>query len=197
MNLSAEVSPKPLVGDPEVKAAQTLVTENTSQPSLADRVSNFSSWSRATKAKTRILRWIKKDKSDHLTTVTEQNKAECVIVKAIQNETYKDEMDQISQKKNLSQNDELDTLDPFMGKDGLLKVGGRLGNSSLPYSLKHPTVLPKSPPKTKMIIADCHERKGFTMNEMRERGFWIPNMRKVVASCIQGCFICRKHRRPV
>ena len=117
--------------------------------------------------------------------------------RALQNETYREEIDQTSQGKNVSQTNELYTLDPFIGEDGLLKVGGRLSNSTIPYSLKHPTVLPKSPPKTKMIIADCHERKGFTINEIRERVFWIPNMRKVVASCIQQCFICRKHRRPV
>ncbi|KAK0130926.1 Beta-1,3-galactosyltransferase 2 [Merluccius polli] len=147
----------------------------------------------------RLLRWVDKDKSNHLATVIERKKAECVIVKALQRDTYKNEIHTIGQGRNVSQINELYALDPFIEEDGVLRVG--LGNFASPYAFRHPMVIPKSHPITKMIIADCHEKvkhqgKGFTMNEIRANGFWIPGLNKVVASYIRQCVICRKHRRP-
>ena len=147
---------------------------------------------------------MRKDKSNHLATVTEKKTAGCVIIKALENEVYKEEKNTIKQGKVVPQTNELYTLDPFIGEDGVLKVGGRLGNSSSPDAFKHPMVIPKGHPITKMIIADCHEKvthqgKGFIMNEIRSNGFWIPGMNRVVASYIQHHLrvICRKQRRPV
>lgn len=203
IDFPADTPPELSVGDPEVKVARVLSVNSrpTDQSSLPDRLSKFSSWSRATRAVARLLRWINKNKGNYLTTVTERRKAERVIVKAVQREAYEDEMSIISQGKNVPQNNELYTLDPFIGEDGVLMVGGRLDNSSSSYTFKHPMVLPKSHPITKMIIADCHEKvkhqgKGFSMNEIRSNGFWIPGLNKVVASSIQQCVICRKQRRP-
>ncbi len=84
----------------------------------------------------------------------------------------------------------------------MLKVGGRLHHSSLPSSLKHPTIIPREHHVTKLIIAHCHERvnhqgKGFTMNEIRSNGYWIPKLSQTVASYIRQCVFCRKQRRPV
>lgn len=141
-----DILPELSVGDPEVKVARVLTTDSTNQLSLIDRLSDFSSWSRATRAIARHLRWINKDKSNHLATVIERKKAECVIVKALQRETYKDEIKTISQGKNVPQNNELYALDPFIGEDGVLKVGGRLGNSSSPYAFRHPMVITRATP---------------------------------------------------
>lgn len=93
------------------------------------------------------------------------------------------------------------TLDPFIDNDGLLKVGGRLRNSASQDTLKHPAIIPKNHPITKMIIAHHHENvkhqgKGLTINEIRANGFWIQGINKVVARYIGQCFVCRKLRRP-
>lgn len=93
-------------------------------------------------------------------------------------------------------------LDVFLDKDNVLKVGGRLRHSSLPSSFKHPTIIPREHHIAKLIIAQCHERvshqgKGFTMNEIRSRGYWIPRLNQEVASYIRQCVFCRRQRRPV
>ncbi|KAL0147546.1 hypothetical protein M9458_057147, partial [Cirrhinus mrigala] len=77
-----------------------------------------------------------------------------------------------------------------------------LHHSSLPCSFKHPTIIPREHHITKLIIAHCHERvnhqgKGFTMNEIRANGYWIPKLSQTVASYIRQCVFCRKQRRPV
>ena len=88
------------------------------------------------------------------------------------------------------------------GEYGVLKVGGRLGNSTSTCAFKHPMIIPKGHSITNMIIADYHEKvkhqgKGLSMNEIRSNGFWIPGMNRVVTSCTHQCVIYRKHRRPV
>lgn len=80
-------------------------------------------------------------------------------------------------------------------------MGGRLRHSSLADLFKHPTVIPKEHHVTTLIIAHNHEKtkhqgKGFTMNEIRSSGYWIPGMSRAVASYIHQCVTCRRLRRP-
>lgn len=72
-------------------------------------------------------------------------------------------------------------------------------NSSLTDSFKHPVVIPKEHHVTKLIIAHKHEKtkhqgNGFTVNEIRASGFWIPGMSRAVTSFIHQCVICHKLR---
>lgn len=65
-----------MIGDPEVRSASAFNTRTTEQVSLADRLRRFSSWSIATRAIAWILRRICKNKSNSLTSATEQEHAE-------------------------------------------------------------------------------------------------------------------------
>ncbi|XP_063994277.1 uncharacterized protein LOC135171578 [Diachasmimorpha longicaudata] len=47
-------------------------------------------------------------------------------------------------------------LSPFLDKDGLLRVGGRLTNAHIPYSQRHPLILPCKHPVTDHIIRNEH-----------------------------------------
>ncbi len=190
------------VGDPEVRKVQTLSTETVEHTSLSDRLTKFSSWSRAVSAVARLRRYLLKDKSKTLTTVTERQNTETVIIKDLQRQAYQNEIETLNKGKQLPKNNNMYNLDVFLGKDNVLKVGGRLHHSSLPSSLKHPTIIPREHHVTKLIIAHCHERvnhqgKGFTMNEIRSNGYWIPKLSQTVASYIRQCVFCRKQRRPV
>lgn len=93
------------------------------------------------------------------------------------------------------------SLDVFLDKDGVLTVGGRLCNSSLPDSIKHPAIIPKDHHIAKMIIAHHHKRmkhqgKGLTINDIRSHGYWIPGINRAVASYIRQCVTCRRLRKP-
>lgn len=189
------------VGDPEVRGAQTLNTETTEQVSLADRLSGLSSWSRATRAVARILRRVNKDKSNSLSTVKEREDAERLIVKDLQRQVYPDELKLLRKGTQLPLYSEFRRLNAFQDEDGVIKVGGRLGDSNLPYVVKHPAIIPKGHHITKMIIAHYHERvqhqgKGMTINEIRSKGYWIPGIGRAVASHLRQCVTCRKLRRP-
>ena len=91
-------------------------------------------------------------------------------------------------------------LDPFLDKDGNLRVGGRLTMSySLHYRVKHPMILPKKGHVTHLVIKHCHEKvahqgRGMTVNEVRSRGFWIVGISSAVSSHIYKCVQCRRLR---
>lgn len=200
--LSPSEVPELQLSDSEVRSFQTLNTKVVEQGSIVNRLCKFSSWSHVVRAIARIQRRINKDKSSGLSTVEERESAECLIVKLLQKHVFHTELKVLSKGAQLSSRNELYNLDPFLDSDGVLKVGGRLSNSSLCHSLKHPVIIPKNHHITRLIIADCHEKvkhqgKGFTINEIRSKGFWIPGINRAVASYVHNCVTCRKHRRPV
>ena len=72
----------------------------------------------------------------------------------------------------------LSTLDPFLDKDGVMRVGGRIRKANLSATLRNPIILPKSSHTTSLIISHVHERthhsgRGITLNELRANGYWI------------------------
>lgn len=96
---------------------------------------------------------------------------------------YKDELKRLKKGLSVSSHSELYPFDSFIDED--LKVGGRLRHSDYPESLKHPAIIPKNHSVTKIIIAHYHEKvkrqgKGFTINEIRSHGYWIPRISKTV-----------------
>ena len=190
------------IGDPEVKKVQTLQTKTVEHVSLTNRLERFSTWSQAVSAVARLRRRLLKDKSNAHSTVSERQTAELVIIKDLQRQTYQEEINTLSNGNQLSSNNKLYHLDVFLDSDAVLKVGGRLGRSAFPSLFKHPTVIPREHHITKLIIAHCHGKvkhqgKGFTTNEIRSNGYWIPGLSQAVTSYIRQCVVCRRLRRPV
>ncbi|KAI3351066.1 hypothetical protein L3Q82_005633 [Scortum barcoo] len=189
IKLSAEEIPELTIGDPEVRHVAVLSTRTTEQVSLVDRLFKFSSWSLATRAVARLLRRISKNKSNDLTTVTERERAEHHVVKDLQRKAYREELHLLSKGNSLPSHSELYSLDAFLDKDGVLRVGGRLRHSSLPESIKHPAIIPKGYHITKMIIAHCHER---TKHQLSSRAIHLEMLNDMSTdSLINGlrCFI--------
>lgn len=92
-------------------------------------------------------------------------------------------------------------MDPILDREGILRLGGRLKNSCLDSSVKHPIIFPKDHHLTTLLISHCHETvkhqgKGMTVNCVRSSGFWIPGIGHAVASYIYKCVKCRRQRRP-
>ena len=79
----------------------------------------------------------------------------------------------------------------FLDDKGLWKCGGRLGNANLPYSTKHPILLPRYHPITLLIVWDAHrhvQHNGVkeTLTEVRTK-CWIVKGRSLVRSTIYRC----------
>ncbi len=74
---------------------------------------------------------------------------------------------------------------------GLWRCGGRLANADLPYSTKHPALLPRNHPLMAMIVKDAHgcvQHHGDkeTLTEIQVK-FWIIKGRSLVRSIVHHC----------
>ena len=90
-------------------------------------------------------------------------------------------------------------LDPFLDPNGLLRVGGRLRNSTLEYQEKHPVLLPKGHHVSKLIIRHFHEKvhhqgRQITSRAVREAGYWAIGAHHMISSLIESCVTCKKLR---
>ncbi|GFU83613.1 uncharacterized protein TNCV_1051741 [Trichonephila clavipes] len=82
----------------------------------------------------------------------------------------------------------------FLDIDGIIKVGGRLKNSSLNPIQKHPILLPKSHHLTNLVIQhfhhiNLHSGPQLTLCCIRQK-FWIPSGRGVVGRLLSKCQTC-------
>ncbi|GFT08341.1 integrase catalytic domain-containing protein [Trichonephila clavipes] len=122
----------------------------------------FSSWNKLKRVVAYCLRFVKncslsacKRRKSFLTTA-ELSEAEKGIVKFIQRDHFSMEVSYLSAGKQLPSTNKLIPLTPFYDDSGIIRVGGRLKNSILADSHKHPILLPKTDHIMNLIISDYH-----------------------------------------
>ena len=98
----------------------------------------------------------------------------------------------------LPKNSKLLSFRPIWDRDrSVIRVGGRMSNSSLTYSQSHPVILDGKHSIAKIIIQSEHLRlmhAGPTLlsSSLNQR-FHIIGARKVIRSITRQCVICRRH----
>ena len=185
-----------LVADPEVRAVSNAANVHAAEDIL-ERLEHFSDWHRAVSGLSVILSFIARKKNREYLDI--RHVAEMQLFKMIQACEFKEEIATIKQGKCLPQGNRILKLDPFIDQEDILRVGGRLSESSYPEETKHPIILPKSGHLIKLLIRTCHEKvlhqgRSITTNEIRARGFWILGCSQVVSSYLHKCVTCRKLR---
>ncbi|GFX70856.1 integrase catalytic domain-containing protein [Trichonephila clavipes] len=108
------------------------------------------------------------------------------------------EIKSLQSKGVVSHNGKLRNLNPSIDSDGLLRVGGRLSNSDLPYVNKHPAILPGNNNLAGQIIAYFHRKNLHTgasslLHYVREK-FWPLNGRSLCRKVVHECLVCFKSR---
>ncbi|GFR25022.1 integrase catalytic domain-containing protein [Trichonephila clavata] len=164
----------------------------------------FSSWNKLKRVVAYCLRFVKncslaacKRRKSFLTT-TELSEAEKAIVKFIQHDHFSMEVSYLSAGKQLPSSNKLIPLTPFYDDFGIIRVGGRLKNSILPESQKHPILLPKTDPVVNLIITDYHLKllhagPQLLQSALREK-FWILSARDAVRRVVRRCIPCFRNR---
>ncbi|GFV03293.1 integrase catalytic domain-containing protein [Trichonephila clavipes] len=76
----------------------------------------------------------------------------------VQKQVFLAEIKSLQSKGVVSPNSKLRHLNPFIDSDRLLRVGGRLSNSDLPYVNKHPAILPGNHNLTVQITVHFHRK---------------------------------------
>ena len=162
--------------------------------------------------RTRINKLPTKKYAKECLTVKEIANATKEVVKVIQREAFPKELvilQRITREPTRSSSDRkflrgrlnctgyaspLRKLSPFL-HDGVISVGGRLNDACIPFSAKHPMILPSKHPVTDLIVKDYHEKEGHVgaghvLASLRQR-FWILRGNATVRRVLGKCLKCR------
>lgn len=124
----------------------------------------------------------------------EINNAFIILIKIAQHETFKQEILELEKSKELSSNSKLLNLRPFLDKNKILRVGGRLVNAQISYEQQHPIILAQKHKFTEMIVLNEHIKNLHAGNQtllsiVRLR-FWPIQGKNVVKKVIRTCVRC-------
>lgn len=121
--------------------------------------------------------------------------AERALAREIQQQTFSKEVKQLRSGKPVDNKSKLLSLNP-QWKDGVMTVGGRLSNSQLSDSQKHPIIIPSNHYYTKLLIQKYHQDTmhggaQLVLSKIRNK-FWIPQGKSKVRQIIRQCITCFK-----
>ncbi|GFW03614.1 integrase catalytic domain-containing protein [Trichonephila clavipes] len=189
----------------EAKRTAKLIMLNVVDATFkAEFLQNFSSWNKLKRVVAYCLKFVKncslsarKRRKSFLTTA-ELSEAENNIVNFIQRDHFSIEVSYLSACKQLLSNNKLILLTPFHDDSGIICVVGRLKNSILPESQKHPILLPKIDHVVNLIISDyhlklLHDGPQLLQASLREK-FWILSARDAVRRVVRRCIPCFRNR---
>ncbi|XP_062594607.1 uncharacterized protein LOC134256029 [Saccostrea cucullata] len=160
---------------------------------------NVSSWNSLVSALTVLKTFIRKRKQIVTDPVTVRRDSELVIIKETQKTFFLDDIYCLQHKKPLQRDSSVLKLCPYLSEDGIMKVGGRLNLSVLSEELKNPIIIPKKSHVAKLIVQHFHEKSAhqgrhITEGAIRNKGYWIIGVKKLISSVIHKCVTCRRLR---
>ncbi|GFW94081.1 integrase catalytic domain-containing protein [Trichonephila clavipes] len=131
-------------------------------------------------------------------TFSETKTAEETIIRWVQGFYFKEEIRSIKKQISLPPKSPLRSLHPFIDEHGLVRVGGRLQNSQLPFNSKHPIILPSQHSISELLIKEqhiAHLHAGPTLlAHVLRQSHWIVGSRKLINKCIRKCLKCNKFK---
>ena len=128
---------------------------------------------------------------------TELKQAEKLMIRTIQADACAMEIKAVQQSNSLKKSP-LYPLNPFLNRDDMLRVGGRLHQSKQAFEAKHPAILPKGHLANLAIqhyqAMVHHQGRLITHGKIREAGLWIIGANRTISKMIRQCVICQRLR---
>ncbi|GFX01760.1 integrase catalytic domain-containing protein [Trichonephila clavipes] len=92
----------------------------------------------------------------------------------------------------------ISNLFPFVDEEGIVRVGGRLENASVPYLHKHPAILPKGSKLSKLYFNSLHTRLFHVgpqelLNAVQQK-FWPLSGRSIARKTVHQYVTCFKSK---
>ena len=184
-------------------AAQTW--EPTNKPTPEQRVNavsieptvkwweRLSKWSRVEGVITRILQWRHTSKSR----AELKPLAEAALYRVVQRDLFSDEIAAIRDNKPVPVSSKISQLMPFIDEKGVLRAGGRLELSELPYETKHPVILGQHHVTTLLMelahVQQMHSGVENVLASLRQ-DVWVLGARRALRSITQRCVVCKRYK---
>ncbi|XP_045473996.1 uncharacterized protein LOC123680245 [Harmonia axyridis] len=181
--------------DEEAKPISSLILAAISnEPTFIERFSSYLRLKRVTAFCRRFMVNARRPsfpRSGFLSSI-ELQEAEICLIRLVQSLHFAEELAEL--KKPSSRHRLVMKLHLFLDNHELIRVGGRLSASLLPYKHKHPVLLPKNHHLTHLIIDDAHYRLlhagALATHSFIRRRFWILDGRNVVRNRLRKCNRC-------
>ncbi|XP_062713174.1 uncharacterized protein LOC134290145 [Aedes albopictus] len=168
---------------------------------LLTRYSNFRKLQRVVAYLYRFVNNCRKKKTERTSgslSILELRSATLKIIWNVQREAFADELHML--QHNRTKKSKFLQLAPFLDSDGLLRVGGRLKHTKLPFHRKHQLLLPPGHHVTRILIESLHKellhvgQQGL-LAMVRQR-YWPIRGKGIVRQVVKKCVRCFRMNPP-
>ena len=135
---------------------------------------------------------------DRYLTMEELTSADQFLMKRAQKRSYNAEITVLTSNptETVGNTSKLLSLSPFLDEMGVMRVGGRLENSSLTYLQKHPVILSPTDPLTSLILSSRHTKlkhNGPTaLIAAVSEELHVKGVKHLARTICQRCIVCKK-----
>ncbi|XP_062541862.1 uncharacterized protein LOC134209856 [Armigeres subalbatus] len=193
---------------PEARSKARAVMITTADPKFTEELfSRFSNYSKLRRAVAywrryfRVLQAISKKKKPQpfeFLTTEDLRDADVALCRLAQQDMFPDETADLASKERVSPSSPLKWLKPILHHDGLIRVGGRLSNASIPIEVKHPIALLAKHPLSILLAGEFHRNllhagPQLMLATIRQR-FWIIGGRNLVRQTYHKCLQCFRNK---
>ncbi|XP_036346348.1 uncharacterized protein LOC118755629 isoform X1 [Rhagoletis pomonella] len=173
-----------------------------------DILERFSDFSRAMRVIARVFRFFRKthpvhklaasDETDEITS-DEVKQVKCRLILIAQRRHYADEYRAIIASTPINAKSSLRALNPFLDRNGVMRVGGRLALTNIPYSERYPIILPYDCQYSRLLVKFTHLISLHGGNQLMLRilrsEYWIVRMKNVIKNSVHNCKVCVIYRK--
>ena len=200
--------------EPEPIVSVNKNTVNPTVVSFAKRFSKFSCWSRLVRAVALLKHIIQSFKqgnnccsgwhlcNQHKSPDQLEDTAD-LIVRIYQREYFLSDITNLKNEIHLSPTSVIQNLSPYLDHRGLLRVGGRLSQSSdILGKISKPVIIPKESHLAFLLIHHYHgtvhhQGRVITEGAIHTAGFWILGEKRTISKVISQCVTCKRARGKV
>ncbi|XP_075150903.1 uncharacterized protein LOC142225012 [Haematobia irritans] len=142
---------------PEIRKIETFHLSGNDE----DILDRFSCWARALRVISYVLRFSKSSRRQVVSTslsITHQEFKETrnLLIRVTQKKYYSQEYDNMTMSKQVNRKSSLYTINPYIDPSGIIRVNGRIANSNLRFSERHPIIIPVKSQYCKLLISYLH-----------------------------------------
>ena len=117
-------------------------------------------------------------------------------IKDAQRKSFSQEIHRLEQGKEILPESNIRMYNPRLDAQGILRVHGRLGESSISTSMKRPILLPKDHGFTRTLVKMVHEENHHVAVDWCHfhirQGYWIISSRQLVRKVLRKMLECQK-----
>ncbi|XP_043063178.1 uncharacterized protein LOC122319642 [Drosophila yakuba] len=124
-------------------------------------IHKFSTWTRLIRVSSYCHRFIHTLRSHHRNSATFLTSEELLdaqrrLIRHVQQKSFAREYAQLENRHQLNAKSHLIRFSPFLDDYGVMRVGGRIEQSTLNYNAKHPILIPKDTPLAGLLVRHFH-----------------------------------------